>query len=373
MNYEFFDEGVIVGKFAPLTRGHINLINHASTQCKKLTVFLSYDDKFLNEQNSRDKKILTYKNRMLWLKKTFQEFDNINIKVIDESNIPAYPNGWSEYTKLLKEGMGGKFAKSTAIFSSEVEYDENYKKFLPEVSHVIVDNSRTMVPISATKIRKDIYNNWDMLPSIVRKDYAAKICVIGTESSGKSTMVKYLAKLYNTSWAEEYGREYINKELCGDENLLVSSDYEKIAFGHKALEEDALRNANKITFIDTNAFITEFYHRLYEGKSNPIVNQIAKKEEYDLILYLTDEVPWIEDKMRLNGEKRKETTNLLKEMIKEFPNIKEKIVVIKGDNYTDRMKQAMKSVDKVLDSLDKGYSSVFELLNKKQKQLKKNR
>lgn len=351
---KFYENGIVVGKFAPLTRGHINLINHASTQCKNLKVFLCYDDKFLNEQNDRDKERLTLKNRLLWLKKTFKDFNHIKIDYIDESNIGEYPNGWPDFVNLIKAKYNHNIPKDTALFSSEIEYDEGYKKYFPEIDHVVVDNDRTMVPISATKIRNNIYEHWDMLPSIVRKDYALKTCIIGTESCGKSTMVKYLAKLYNTSWVEEYGRTYIENELCSDESLLTSSDYEKIAFGHKNEEEIALRTANKVTFIDTNAFITEFYHRLYEGESNAIINQMAKKEDYDLILYLQDDVPWVKDNIRLNGNRRKETKELLDKMIEEFPNIKSKMVKIEGKDYNSRLQKAMKHVDKMLNSLSNG-------------------
>jgi len=42
---------------------------------------------------------------------------------------------------------------------------------------------------------------------MIRKSLA----VIGTESSGKSTLVRNLARVYNTSYVEEYGRTYYDK------------------------------------------------------------------------------------------------------------------------------------------------------------------
>jgi len=41
--------GFLVGKFAPLTLGHINFINRSSTKCDKLVVLLSYDSKWVSE------------------------------------------------------------------------------------------------------------------------------------------------------------------------------------------------------------------------------------------------------------------------------------------------------------------------------------
>lgn len=343
-----FEEGLVVGKFAPITFGHINLIHKAATACRKLTVAMCYDDKFLSQQSPRDQKVLTYKNRMRWLKTVFADFDHIEIVSIDETNIPAYPNGWAGYADLVRGIYGGEIPEGTAIFSSEIAYDDGYKTHLPELTHVVVDNDRTEVPISATMVRNDLYKYWDLIPSCVRKDYALKVCVIGTESSGKTTLVRSMAKLLGTSWVEEYGREYCMNVVGADERLLTSSDYEKIAFTHKTEEEKAMARANKVTFVDSNAFVTEFYHRLYEGKPNPVVSNIALNEEYDLILYMSDDTTWVDDGLRVNGENREDTKKLFNEMLEEFPNQKEKMVLISGKNIRVRHQKAIEKVKAVL-------------------------
>ena len=352
-----FSNGYVIGKYAPLTLGHINLINEASNECENVTVVLCYDDKFLLNQNERDQERLTFRNRLLWLKKTFSDMPHVKIVSIDETNIPAYPNGWKEYAKMIRNDVcGGEIPKNSAIFSSEVEYDENYKKYLPELTHVIVDNDRTQVPVSATMIRTNLYQNWNMIPSCVRKDYTLKVCVIGTESSGKTTLVKKLAKQYNTSWVEEYGRTYCKQELCGDETLLITDDFTKIAFHHKTMEEKALKTANRISFIDSNAFTTEYYHRLNLNKKNNVVTEMALSEKYDLILYLTDDVPWFDDGLRKHGDDRKKYRCLFEEMIEEFPNQKEKMVVISGDTYKERMNKAKIEVNKLLEKMNAGFN-----------------
>ena len=332
-----FEEGLVVGKFAPLTMGHINLINKAATACRKLTVALCYDDKFLNNQSPRDKKVLTLKNRMIWLKNTFADMPHITVVMIDETNLPVYPNGWAGYAILLRDIYPDSvIPEGTAIFSSEIEYIDGYEKNVPELTHVIVDNDRNEVPISATMVRENLYQNWHLIPSCVRQAYTLKVCVIGTESSGKSTLIKAMAKLFNTSWVEEYGRNYCINEVGGDEKLLSSVDYEKIAFAHKTEEEKALSRSNKVSFIDSNAFVTEFYHRLYEGHKNEVVTSIAQNEEYDLVLYMTDETTWVDDGLRVNGENKEKTKKLFEEMMKEFPNQNKKLVRISGKNIRSR-------------------------------------
>ena len=345
-----FEKGAIVGKFAPITVGHINFINKVATACKELTVIMCFDEKWLAKQSERDQKILTYKNRMIWLQKTFADMPHITIVSIDETNLPAYPNGWAGYANLLRSVYPeNKIPEGTAIFSSEVEYDDGYETHIPELTHVVVDSERTEVPISATMVRENLYEHWDLIPSCVRKAYSLKVCVIGTESSGKTTLVRSMAKLFGTSWVEEYGRDYSVSEVNGNDALLSSNDYTKIAFFHKNEEEKALSRANKVCFIDSNAFVTEFYHRLYEGTENEVVTSIAKNEEYDLILYLSNETTWVADGLRSQGDKRDENKKMFDEMLKSFPNQTAKIVNINGCNVRQRHENALKEIKKVMD------------------------
>ncbi len=295
MSSKIYKNGMVVGKFAPETLGHINLINRAALFCEKLTVILCFDEKWLSKQNERDRKVLTLKNRLLWLSKTFENMPHINIVSINETNLPAYPNGWKEYANLLRGVFDGNIPEDTAIFSSEKEYDDNYKKYLPEVEHCIVDSERKQVPISATMIREDLFGNWDMLPSIVRSHYALKVNVIGESGTGKTTLVKALAKQYNTSWVEDSTKDYINQNLAGDGQLIDSDDFETIALMNKALLDDALKTANKIVFIDSNHKMLNNHHERVCGEKNELISLLEKKSSYDLTIELSENISFSEE------------------------------------------------------------------------------
>ncbi|QIQ22024.1 multifunctional transcriptional regulator/nicotinamide-nucleotide adenylyltransferase/ribosylnicotinamide kinase NadR [Zophobihabitans entericus] len=346
-----FKNGIVIGKFAPLTRGHINLINIAACQCEHLKVIISYDQRWVDQQNVRDRKRLGLKNRKKWLLHTYQEIKHISIHVIDEADIPSFPDGWKEFAGLLQPFVG----EDCAIFSGEPEEVAQLKQYIPSITPVIVDSHRTRVPISATMVRENIYQNWDYIPSIVRKDYTISVCLIGQESTGKSTMAMMLGKLFNTSWTEEYGRTFSEKELFMDESLYESYDYAKIAYRNKELEEQALKSANKIVFIDTNAFITEYYHRLYEGVSNPIVTAIAASEHYDYVIHLAPTVKWVDDGLRVNSDRSK-TSPLFESLLKEFPNQlpQGRTLSITSDNYLERFMQAVQFADKILETVKQG-------------------
>ena len=51
--------------------------------------------------------------------------------------------------------------------------------------------------------------NWKFLPDSVRPYFSIKVVVLGTESTGKSTLTERLAKYFNCSSVKEAGRDLI--------------------------------------------------------------------------------------------------------------------------------------------------------------------
>lgn len=331
--------GFLTGKFAPLHTGHIYFISKAATMVDKLYVVLSYDGK-----RFQDDPRLSLKNRLLWLKTTFKDLPHIKIVYVDETNCSPYPDGWHEWSMLVKRAIPHRIGDITKIFSSEPEYTEGFNKYWPNAEHVIVDAERKEVNISATEIRANPFKFWSYMPSIVRQHYVKKVCIIGTESCGKTTLTKYLAKIYQTSWVEEYGRKFCEQDMCMDESLLQYNDYALIAARRYEDELQAVKTANRIVFADTNAFITNFYCRLYEGSFHPMVDEYESLEKYDLTLVLDSDVEWVADGLRINKDRSK-TDGLLKKMLEmsRSDNLG-KLVYISG-TYSERLEKAIKIID----------------------------
>lgn len=331
--------GFLTGKFAPLHTGHIYFISKAATKVDKLYVVLSYDGK-----RFQDDPRLSLKNRLLWLKTTFKDLPHIKIVYVDETNCSPYPDGWHEWSMLVKRAIPHRIGDITKIFSSEPEYTEGFNKYWPNAEHVIVDAERKEVNISATEIRANPFKFWSYMPSIVRQHYVKKVCIIGTESCGKTTLTKYLSKIYQTSWVEEYGRKFCEQDMCMDESLLQYNDYALIAARRYEDELQAVKTANRIVFADTNAFITNFYCRLYEGSFHPMVDEYESLEKYDLTLVLDSDVEWVADGLRINKDRSK-TDGLLKKMLEmsRSDNLG-KLVYISG-TYSERLEKAIKIID----------------------------
>ncbi len=341
--------GMFVMKAIPLHLGHIHAINIAASQCKQLFIVLCHSDFDNLAFNGLKLNNVPYKQRYKWLLEIYQDIPNIHIVTHCENNIPIYPHGWSAWSHSVKQLLKKYSAEPTVWFSSEKKDKTNAEHYFPGIKFKLIDPERKEVPISATKIRENgIYKYWNFLPGVVRPFFAKKVVLIGTESTGKSTLTRFLAKKYNTSWTEEYGRKYVEKYCFNEEDLLTFEDFGTIAQYHKIQEAEALRSANKVTFIDTEAITTQFYCRLYnKNKSNPIVHEIAKAQKYDLWLYLQPDVPWVADEMRQHPKDRAIHSIELRKLCTTYGVKLNNIKSLEG-NYHQRMEKAITYVNALL-------------------------
>ncbi|MDO4483227.1 MAG: multifunctional transcriptional regulator/nicotinamide-nucleotide adenylyltransferase/ribosylnicotinamide kinase NadR [Clostridia bacterium] len=338
--------GVYFGRFCPPHRGHLYQMIQASTKCEKLVVVIS-DNKPQTEKICRADNLptITYQLRKQWISQQLQDMDHICVRVLDETDIPEYPHGWAMWSERMRQVVPEKI---DAFFVGDREYDHPLHEYFPEAAIELFDPSRTRYPISATDIRKDILNNWHYILGPARPFFAKKVLIAGTESCGKTTLTKCLAKLYNTSWSEEVGRYYARDYLGNDETIYTDEDFGRMAYLQAEQDFHALRTANKVCFFDTDAVVTNYYSELYMGHRNKLVEAYINPDKYDVLMYLTPDVAWVDDGMRLNGDQsRREMLNdRLLTMYREA-GFGDKIVFIRGD-YTKRLNTAIEIVDGML-------------------------
>lgn len=346
-----YQTGVYFGRFLPPHRGHLYQIIQASTRCSRLIVVISDNAKQTREL-CREAGLpdINYKLRKQWFCQQLQDMDHIEVRVLDESDIPEYPHGWALWSDRMRSVVPEKI---DAFFVGDRDYDDTLSHFFPESAVELFDPTRTRYPISATEIRADILNNWQYILGPARPFFAKKVLIAGTESCGKTTLTKCLAKLYNTSWSEEVGRYYARDYLGGDESIYTDEDFGRMA--HLQWEQDyhALRNANKVCFFDTDAVVTDYYSELYMGHRNPLVEAYISPEKYDVLLYLLPDVAWVGDGQRLNGDqqRRERLNDHLISMFREF-GFGDKLVFVRGD-YNQRLNTAIRVVDDLMKVAEK--------------------
>lgn len=139
-------------------------------------------------------------------------------------------------------------------------------------------------------------------------DKILRVVLIGAESTGKTTLCIELARHYNTVWVAEYGRELWEEKLAaqslkgGDIPEWTDEDFIHIAEEQQRRENEATTHANRVLICDTNAFATATWYERYAGKRHPLVDAIGNRDQVDLYLIPTPEVPFVQDGVR-DGEK----------------------------------------------------------------------
>lgn len=319
--------GIVVGKFYPLHLGHVNLIQTASTMCKKVIVIVSHHDARDHELflDSNLKRPLTGKDKLATVQKTFQNQRDLIIPIlVDESQVPSYPNGWEPWSELVKSTVSQHrkipkdFSFNKAVFFINEPSDvSGYQKYFGAKT-ILLDKERSEINISATKIRNDPYKYWDFIPRASRELLVPKIAIAGGESSGKTIMTDRLSQLYATTSVWEYGRTITESELGGDESALQYKHYADIVSGHYQDLKFAAINANKVLFSDTDFIATQAFCKTYEGREHPSVQDKIDNVRFDLTILLNNNVEWVDDGMRMIGEEteRQKFQTLLKSLYK---------------------------------------------------------
>jgi HTH-type transcriptional repressor of NAD biosynthesis genes len=182
-----------------------------------------------------------------------------------------------------------------------------------------------------------------------------KIAIIGVESTGKTTLTQHLARTFGAGWIPEIGRLICEREYHSSEFAMSREDYLRIAMEHRLKEMELAGWGDRgVMFSDTTNLITHFSGVCADkiDYSDLLFRTLSREEGYnfyDLFLFLTPEVPWVADPLRLQDtpEKRKETHSLLDTMIRASYDTS-KVVVISGSDYAERTQKAEEAVRKLL-------------------------
>lgn len=280
-----FKNSLVFGKFYPLHKGHLYLMDTAIEQSEFTNILVC----------SLESESIDGYLRYSWVKKIYA--DNPNVRVIHcNDDLPQYPEEHQDFWSIWYDVVYSRIDKLDVLFTSE-DYGDPFSKVLG-IEHVLVDKERTTIPVSGTAIRNNPIKNWEYIPDVVKPYFTKKIVIMGAESTGKSTMVKNLAKHYNTIYVEEYGRTYTD----GMDSLydLTKNDFEEIVIQHSLNVENNIKNANKFIFVDTEAITTKKFAKLYLGDDfeSEVIDYCIENKFFDLTFLLNTDVPYVNDGQR---------------------------------------------------------------------------
>ncbi|MBU1915644.1 AAA family ATPase, partial [Patescibacteria group bacterium] len=260
--------------------GHKYLIDTAVSQAERVVVLVT-DTPQLN---------IPAEIRAGWLQEIHP---GVDVQIIPDICRDNDSRAWAKHTiKFLGY-------KPDAVFTSE-DYGEPWAKYLG-CAHVCVDQVRQTWPISGTKVRANPLASWEYLEPPVRAHYAKRICVLGAESTGTTTLARSLAEHYNTTWVPEYGRFFSEGKYTAPAFEWQSAEFVHIAEQQARLEDWLARSANRVLICDTDPFTTSIWHERYLGEPSPEVVALAERRHYDLYILTGDEIPFVQDGLR-DGE-----------------------------------------------------------------------
>ncbi len=312
-----------MGKFYPPHLGHKYLIDTALENCEQVAVILC----------GKKSETIPANLRAQWLKRIHPKAE---VLVIEDDKLGDDDSAaWAAFIINL---LG---YKPDAVFTSE-SYGDAYAAHLGAV-HVCVDKGRVDVPISATKVRQNPREYAHMLAPCVRGYFVNRICILGAESTGTTTLAKALAQHYQTNWVPEYGRIYSESRVHLAEQTWTTEEFEHIARMQNAMENALAETANGLLICDTNAFVTGIWHERYMGKRSKNVEDIARACAADLYIVTGDEIPFVQDDIR-DGEHIRHAMH--RRFLERLEEDGKPYILVQG-SPAERLASALKSIEQV--------------------------
>jgi len=327
---------VVVGKFLPPHRGHKLVIDTAAAAADRVVVVVC----------ERPDDTIPARVRAAMLR----EIHPAATVLVTPDDVPDHDPGaraheisraWAERVAALCRAELG--AVPDVVCSSE-EYGPRFAAYLG-ARHVAVDPERRRVPVSGTAVRADPRAAWRHLEPCVRAWYVPRVCVVGAESTGTTTLAQDLAAHYGVPWVPEYGRRF-----CEEQDVPVADiewrteHFVTIATTQQAHEDAAARLGPPLLVCDTDALATSVWHERYLGETSPEVARIAAGGRYALYLLTGDDIPFVQDGTRDGEHLRAWMTQRFREVLADRP---EPWLEVRGGR-AERLAAAVAAVDGVL-------------------------
>jgi HTH-type transcriptional repressor of NAD biosynthesis genes len=361
-----FRHALVIGKFYPPHAGHHHAIRTAAKASDRTTVAVL----------ASSVESISLADRVYWL--AAEHWSDPGVAVLgDIDDHPIDLNDgriWDLHVgvvrsvlarRAIRDGDPGA-APVDAVFTSEAYGDELAARL--GARHVPVDPPRVTYPVSGSSVRADPAGNWHHLANATRAGLAARVVVVGAESTGTTTLSGQLATHYrmrggsfgDTQWVTEFGRLHTEQKLAGEHALAKASgrpppaldelvwtvgDFIDIGRRQAIAEDDAAARGGPILVCDNDSWATTIWCERYLGRAYAEVEQSVGDRRPALYL-LTDHVgvPFTQDGWR-DGEHRREW--MTARFVRGLRDRGVPWVLLSGDR-PHRLRRAVRACDELL-------------------------
>lgn len=319
--------GLVIGKFLPPHLGHKYLIDFAANYVDELTVLVC----------TLEKQPIPGTLRYGWMRRSFG-----GVRVLHHPDENPEEPADAETPELFWALWRASILSYLDAPPDFVFASEPYGAKLAEVlgaRFIPGDPPRELVPISGTALRGHLGVHWDYLLPAARPYFARRIAVIGPESSGKSTLSKFLAAHFQTKYTAEYARTYLDA-IPTD---ITAEALQTIAYGHRVSEDAVAEQCSGLLFCDTDALTTKLYAQLFLGAVPPEIEQYAAENRYALTLVTAATDDWVPDPQRYQP-KFAARTAFSRACVSELRRLGRRYVLLEG-SWKERTVQAVTAVE----------------------------
>jgi nicotinamide riboside kinase len=196
-----------------------------------------------------------------------------------------------------------------------------------------------------------------------------RVCLIGPECTGKTTLAEELSLHFNAPWVPEFAREYAERVA----RELTADDVEPIARGQMANEDPALNSGvgswewgvendgpsshtphptphSPLLILDTDLISTVVYARHYYGHCPEWIEREAQARKSDLYLLLNTDLPWVTDSLRDSAAPRESVYEKFAQTLRSYDA---NVVPVTGERFAEAVTQ----LDSLLDRPPAGVRS----------------
>ncbi len=129
-----------------------------------------------------------------------------------------------------------------------------------------------------------------------------RICIMGAECTGKTTLAKALAAHFDCPWVPEYLRDFCDSHrrtpTCDEQLLILETQHQAELDGHAS----AAQQHAAFVFCDTAPLLTAIYSEFIFGDTSHYARARAMHSNYALTLFLAPDITWIADGLQRDGK-----------------------------------------------------------------------